>query len=94
MFGKAKELWDLKRQADQMKKELEKELIEVEAGDIKVVISADQKIQSIRLGDTIDEKTLKEVINKALEESQKVAAKKMQDMMGGLGNISEMLKGS
>lgn len=94
MFDKVKEMYELKKQADEMKKALEKEIIEVESGDIKVVITADQKIQSIHLGDTIDEKTLKEVINKALEESQKVAAKKMQDMMGGMGGLANLLKGS
>lgn len=93
MFDKMKELYDLKKQADEMKKVLEKEIIEVESGDMKVVISADQKIREIHLGDSVDEDNLKEIINKALEESQKVAAKKMQDMMGGMGGLANMLKG-
>lgn len=93
MFDQVKELYQLKKQADEMKKVLEKEVIEVESGDMKVIITADQKIRSIKLGASVDENSLKEIINKALEESQKVAAKKMQDMMGGVGGIANMLKG-
>ncbi len=94
MFDQVKELYQLKKQADEMKKALEKEVIEVESGDMKVVITGDQKIQSIHLGDSVDEDSLKDVINKALEESQKVAAKKMQEMMGGASGLANMLKGS
>jgi DNA-binding protein YbaB len=92
MLDKMKELYELKKQADPMKKVLEAEIIEVESGDMKVVISGDQKIKEIHLGDSVDEDSLKEIINKALEESQKVAAKKMQDMMGGMGGLANMLK--
>lgn len=94
MFDKVKELYELKKQADQMKKMLEAEIIEVEAGDMKIVITGDQKIKEIHLGDSVDEDSLKDVINKALEESQKVAAKKMQDMMGGMGGLANLMKGS
>lgn len=92
MFDKVKQMYELKKQADAIKKELEKEILEVEAGDIKIRISADQKIQEIRFGDSVDPKTLKDVINKALEESQKVAAEKMKGMMGGMGALSNLFK--
>lgn len=93
MFDQVKELYQLKKQADEMKKVLEKEIITVESGEMKIVVTADQKIQEIHLGDSVDESSLKDVINKALEESQKVAAKKMQEMMGGAGGLANLLKG-
>lgn len=92
MFDKMKQMMELKKKADAIKKELENEVIEVEAGNIKVRVSADQKIREITFGDSVDPKVLKEVINKAMEESQKVAAEKMKGMMGGLGNLSDLLK--
>lgn len=92
MFDKLKKMYDLKKQADALKKELQSEIVEVEAGDIKIKVSADQRIQDISLGENVDPKALKDVINKALEESQKIAAEKMKGMMGGLGNLSDLLK--
>lgn len=92
MFDKLKQMYDLKKKADALKKELEKEVVEVEAGDIKIRVNAAQKIEDIALGESVDPKNLKEAINKALEESQKVAAEKMKGMMGGLGNLSDLLK--
>ena len=92
MFDKMKQMYDLKKKADALKKELEKEIVEVEAGDIKVRVSADQKIQEIVLGSQVDPRNLRDVINKALEESQKVAAEKMKGMMGGFGGLGDLLK--
>ena len=44
MFDKLKQMYDLKRKADQLKKELESEVIDVEVGDVKIRINAAQKI--------------------------------------------------
>ena len=92
MFDKMKQMYDLKKKADAFKKELEGEIVEVEAGSLKIRVSADQKIQEIILGDSVDPKTLKDAINKALEESQKVAAEKMKGMMGGMGGLGDLFK--
>ncbi|MCL5411939.1 MAG: YbaB/EbfC family nucleoid-associated protein [Patescibacteria group bacterium] len=92
MFDKLKQAYDLKKQADTLKKELEKEIVEVESGEIKIRMSADQKVQEVTLGSNPDPRVLKDVFNKAVEESQKVAAKKMQSMMGGLGGLTDLLK--
>lgn len=87
MFDKAKQLYDLKRQADQLKKELEKEVIEVERNNVKVVISADMKVHSIDFDEGTSSNDVVRAVNEAIEEIQKVAAKKMQGQMGALKDL-------
>ena len=85
-FQQLGDLNKLRQQAKKMQQELQAEEIKVEEGDIMVVISGDQKIkdftvQGIRSQDAID------VLNKAIKQSQQVAAKKLQSMTGGLGGL-------
>lgn len=87
MFDKAKQLYDLKRQADQLKKELEKEVIEVERNKVIVVISADMKIHTLTYPDGTSNEDLVKAINEAIDEIQKIAAKKMQGQMGALKDL-------
>ena len=78
-------------------KELKKEIIEVEAGDGAVVIqfTGELKVKSVKLDpELIDFEDTEELehwiqiaIRDGLEEAQKVAAEKMQPLMGGLGNL-------
>lgn len=93
MFDKMKQLYELKKQADQMKKELENEVLEVEHGDVRVRVNAAQKILELDFSEGTDPGKVKDAVNKANEEAQKVAAKKMQGMMGGMGGLSDLLKG-
>ncbi|MCH8821261.1 YbaB/EbfC family nucleoid-associated protein [Patescibacteria group bacterium] len=92
MFDKMKQMYELKKQADKMKKELEAEVIEVEHGDVKIKVDGTQKILKLEYPEDIDPDKLKDAINKAMDEVQKVAAKKMQGMMG-IGGMSDLLKG-
>lgn len=80
------DLNQLRKQAQQMQKDLAAEEITIERGDIMVVISGDQKIkqfsvQGITSQDAID------VLNEAIKKSQELAAKKLQSMTGGLGGL-------
>lgn len=84
MFGKVKELYEFKKQADAMKKEMEKIYTEYENKGVKVVVRGDQHIDTIEI-DGEDDKRLKDVINEALKESQKKVAKKMQGQLGNMG---------
>lgn len=93
MFDKMKQLYDLKKQADQMKRELEAEVLEVEHGDVRVRVNGAQKILDLDFEDGTDKNKIRDAINKATEEAQKVAAKKMQGMMGGMGGLGDLLKG-
>lgn len=89
MFDKVKGLYELKRRADALKKELASEVIEVNRADVKVVISADMKIRELEYPGDVNEKDLIEALNKAIDEAQKIAAKKMQ---GQLGDLSDLLR--
>jgi len=80
------DLNQLRKQAKQMQDELSAEEITIEEGDILVVISGDQKIKQFSVqGITSDEAV--EVLNKAIKKSQELAAKKLQEMTGGLGGL-------
>jgi DNA-binding protein YbaB len=92
MFDKLKQMYELKRKADALKKELEAEVIDVEAGEAKIRINGAQKIIKLEYPADISPDKLKDAINKAMDESQKVAAKRMQGMMGGMGGLQDMLK--
>jgi DNA-binding YbaB/EbfC family protein len=83
--------------ARKLQKELQKEIITVEIGDgaVKVEISGEQKIKGIHIDpDYVDlddigqlEQWLEEAVKEAINRSQKLAAEKMQPMMGALGNL-------
>ncbi len=88
MIDKFKKLGKLKKlrdRANKLKKALADEEIVAENGNIKVVIGGDQKLKSIKINGEVN-KDLVTVINKAIKKSQKVAAKKMQEM-GGLSDF-------
>jgi DNA-binding protein YbaB len=80
------DLNQLRKQAKQMQQELSAEQIVLEEGDIRVVITGDQRVielsvQGISSPDVID------ILNRAIKKSQELAAKKLQAMTGGLGGM-------
>ncbi len=92
MFDKFKQLAELNKmraQAVKIQKELKKEEIEMVDEGVKVVVTGDQKIKELEIDGMVNNKAV-DVINKAIKKSQEVAAKKLQDMSGGL---TGMLKG-
>ncbi len=76
----------LRKQAKKMQEELSKEEIRVEQGDIVVIIGGDQKIKHFSVQGVSSEDAV-QVLNKAINKSQQLAAKKMQSMSGGLGGL-------
>ena len=92
MFDKLKQMYELKKQADAMKKELEAEVLEIEHGDVKVRVNGTQKILNLDYPADSDPSKVKDAINKAMDEAQKVAAKKMQGSLG-LSGLQDLLKG-
>lgn len=98
IMDKAKQvgqLNDMRKQAQQIQKSLEAELLEhsYAGGNVKITVRGDQKIQSIDInpdwlaGQSPDKlgAALKDGINQAMFEMQKIAVKKLQSMGGGLG---------
>ena len=83
--------------ARKLQKELQNEIISVEAGDgaVTVEITGEQKLKKIHVDpqyvDLEDigqlELWLEEAVKEAINQSQKLAAEKMQPMMGALGNL-------
>ncbi len=92
-FDQAKMLMRVKK----IQGELQKMVIEVEKGDgaVKVQITGEQKIKKIHIdSEYVDlddisqlERWIEDAVKEAIAESQRVAAEKMQPMMGALGNL-------
>ncbi len=98
MFDKmrqAKKLYGLQKKAKAIQRELRDTEIEAEnmGGQIKVVVSADQKLQDISIDPetlkpenaTKIEKALKSALNEANKEAQRIATSKMKAISGDLG---------
>lgn len=89
MMNPFKQVGELKKMRDQavvLQKELEKEQVRIEEHDVVIVISGTQHIESIEVNGAKDEH-VRDAINKAIKKSQEVAAKKLSQMGGGLGNL-------
>ncbi|MBI4308719.1 MAG: YbaB/EbfC family nucleoid-associated protein [Candidatus Omnitrophica bacterium] len=91
MFDKVKELMELKKKADRLKKELEATLIEVnETRGIKLVINGAQIVQSIEIDEGLlapahknrVQMDLLKSFNNGVKKSQQAAANKMRNIPG------------
>lgn len=94
MFDKLQQLKDLKKMRDEamtMQRSLDAETVEVEKREVKVKITLAQRIISIESNGKGDE-DIAEAVNEAIKESQKSAAKKMQQM-GGFDSLKGMMGG-
>ena len=88
-FDKFKQLGQLKQIRDQavaMQKQLDDEVIEIEDSGVRVVITGSQKIQTVTIDGQYQERLVK-VLNDSIKKSQQVAAKKLQEMSGGLKGL-------
>jgi len=89
MFNLFKNLGDLKAMRDQalaIQRQLANEEVVVEEKGVRVVITGDQKIKELS-SENISNQTLVEVLNKAIRLSQEIAAKKLQEMSGGIAGF-------
>ncbi len=82
--GQMKDLYALKKQADQLKKEMEKIKVTVVLNDYELTMRGDQTVESI-LENGEDMSDLVKLFNKAIKESQKKVAKKMRGRFGDMG---------
>ena len=95
MFDKLQQLKELKKMRDEamaIQRSLDQEVVEVEKRGVKVKVTLAQRFISIESEGKSDE-DIKEAVNEAIKESQKQAARKMQQM-GGLEGLKGMLGGS
>ena len=80
-----------------LQKELQKEIIIVEKGEgaVRVEITGEQKLKKVHIDpEYVDlddigqlENWIEEAVKEAIQTSQKLAAEKMQPMMGALGDL-------
>ena len=92
-FDQAKMLMRVKK----IQKELQNLIITVEKGEgaVRVEITGEQKIKKVHIDpEAVDlddigqlERWIEDAVKEAIQESQRVAAEKMQPMMGALGNL-------
>lgn len=92
LFGQAKDLYKLQKQAKKVKGELKNLHIEAEYKGVTVTASAELEVIDVKISEEAKametnelEAAIKEAINKALKKAQEVAAERMRDLMGGLG---------
>ena len=74
----------LRQQALQMQQALAQESIVIEEGDVRVVITGDQRIVEFTV-QGIGSDVAVSALNKAIKKSQELAAKKLQSMGGMFG---------
>jgi len=90
MFDKMKQLMEMKKQAGQLKRELDAQTVKVdEVRGIHIVINGSQNFHSIEVDEAFLnadnknnlERDLLQSLNAAIKASQKMAAQKMQSLM-------------
>ncbi len=83
------QLGDLKKMRDQalaIQRQLAAEEVVVEEQGVRVIITGDQKIKELSV-QGISNQILTDVLNKAIRRSQEIAAKKLQEISGGLSGL-------
>ena len=89
MFNKLKQFKDLRNQAKTIQNALAGETTTVEKNGIKVVINGNMEITQININESLAknnlEKTLTDCLNEAIKKTQRLMAKKIQEM-GGIQN--------
>ena len=93
LFGQAKDMYRLQKQAKQIKEELKNLHIEAEVDGITIIINGEQEVQSVEISAEMLksenhiklQNTLKTVFNKAIKKAQEIAAERMRGMMGDMG---------
>ena len=96
MFDKMKQMMEIKRQAEQIKRELEAASVEIsEVPGIKITVTGAQNFRSIEIEESLlgaDNKGRLETdllrsLNAAIKKSQVLAAQKMKDVMPGFPGL-------
>ena len=93
-FSLVKQAMELKSKMGKLQKEMGKTILDVSSddGNIQVSVNGQQRILSIKIDPTaVDpenvkklEKTILKTVTNALDQSQKMSAKKMKELTGGI----------
>ncbi len=91
MFNKLKHLKELRNQAKQMQNALAGESTTVEKGGVKVVMNGNMEITSITINEDLAKDSLEGIladcVNDAIKKTQRLMARKMQEM-GGMPGLN------
>ena len=86
MFNKLKQLKDLRSQAKTMQNALAGEKVEVEKNGIKLSMNGNMEVMDLVITSELSKeeiaRTSKELFNDAIKKTQRLMAKKMQEMGG------------
>lgn len=85
-FRQVAQLKKMRDQAMQIQRELAAQEVTVEKNGVSVVISGDQKIRELTTNNRQDA-DIQEAVNEAIKKSQEIAARKLQQMGGGLQSL-------
>jgi len=88
-LSQVKDMYRIQKEAKRIKKELKNVHVEAEASGVKVIVTAEQEIVSIEIGETVPREQIasliKDAMNRALKKAQVVAAERMQVIMKQMG---------
>ena len=91
MFNKLKQFKDLRQQAKSMQSALAQESITEEKNGVQITLNGNLEVTSLKINPELtkdaQEEALKTCFNEALKRTQKLMAKKLQEM-GGLPGLS------
>lgn len=85
-FKQIGEIKKMRDQAMQIQRELQAEEVVVDKNGVHIVITGDQKIKILESNGRSDD-DIKDAVNEAIKKSQEIAARKLQQMGGGLGGL-------
>lgn len=98
MFSKMKDLYNLQKQAKQIKQELQNIHIQAEVNGVKVTMNGEMELVDLTISEeAMTEgavklaKNIKEAVLKAKKKAEQIAAEKMKAVMG-TGGMADMLK--
>lgn len=80
------DLNQMRQQAMAMQRQLAEERVIVDENGVRVVMTGEQRILELEINNASDD-TVKDKINKAIKQSQELAAKKLSSMTGGLQGL-------
>lgn len=84
MLDKLKNLYNLKQRAGEMQKKMAGIYLTVEDKGVKVTVRGDQHLEEITIDGEVNNR-VKDIVNRAMRDVQKKAAKKVQGDLGDLG---------
>ncbi len=88
MFDKMKELFEMQKKAQELKRQLEAATFEVSSSDglVKITMNGSQEVQDVRIQGDLEkdslEKAIKDAYNRGIKRSHELAGQKMKEMTG------------